>query len=253
MPENFSLILDWLNENQYRKYPFIDNANIESEITDNVLLDACLVYNDGTSFNSVIALTSISVSGSTYTVSVTDQADFIFIADSNTIFPLYIRNSVGSLLVFGSDLLNITSNTLYSYSVFNPTTCYHFSSSWLGVKSVTADNNTQLTGDVNFVNGIQFDILINKSKNILTLKADLNSGDPTTCDKFFPEIPNDCGTGIEYVDGVSVNTYAGTLYFTAGTNVSIFDDAANHRIYVGLNFKPQDVCPTILPNPKSTI
>jgi len=122
-----SLIVDWLNENEYRAYPL---REINTDVTP-YIVDASFVYD---SLPITSYLTSVEVIANTVTVTVTGQDAFVFtITDSSDDF-LYNRNSQGSLLVVSKKIWQAPST--YNLLIpFEDCVSSEFSGDWLGVSS----------------------------------------------------------------------------------------------------------------------
>jgi hypothetical protein len=110
-------VLDWLNENELRAYPLMNVPERLRNIPDNLLLDlqlVCLIplEHDGISvpvyLKSVVTLANAAVSVFFGTFD-TDIAVFSIPSVSQAVFPLYVRNSDGSLAVFGEGIKTFTT------------------------------------------------------------------------------------------------------------------------------------------------
>lgn len=153
-------IIDWLNENELRAYPLMDDfdktVSVDGsswELPDSFLLDLQLVVNtfelaspDGTSTGiflkklKYINQDSLEVHFGSADSSV---AMFNLANISATVFPLYVRNPDGNLAVFGDGLLQVIDNfsgtpAEANLSIFvEPSTCIQFNNAWLGVNSLS--------------------------------------------------------------------------------------------------------------------
>ena len=113
-------VLDWLNENECRAYPLLDDGNNRTfklfddvywTIPDTFILDAQLIYLRD-KLNAPVILKKISASPNTglkivFGTQVNTIAEFNITAASlaSVEFPLYIRKSSGSLAVFGKGIV----------------------------------------------------------------------------------------------------------------------------------------------------
>lgn len=164
-------VLDWLNENELRAYPLLDNCDKTFIVGDNswtlpenFLLDLQLIIKTfsldelTTLTSGNMALTSRPIFLSRLTadsqanVSVTFSSDvdntivdvttFVIAYATSQIYPLYIRNADGCLAVFGVGVHDFAAaaaphNTDVSVSFFvEPTTSSQFNDAWLGVNSI---------------------------------------------------------------------------------------------------------------------
>ena len=241
-------ILEWLNENELRCYPLMeagDKRFLTSLSLNRCLLDASLLYTDAAAPGSV-NLQSFTVSGNSITVTVTGQPDFV-ISDKTGSYPMYCRNSAGSLLVFGAEMRGVSANVTFNGIEFEPACVIDLSGSMQGVVGFTVGTaDTLYNGVVEWQEGFQFGLQANGQTVKLT--ASKNKGQPITCQNYFQNIANDCGSIISYINGVTPAVNPGIFLLKAGPHVQIFDDPDNHRIYIGLDFIGSDVCrPPMLP------
>lgn len=241
MPD--SLIIDWLYENSYRAYPLKETITRTSggyTLTNDVIVDAQFVY---TSIPSPVQLESIAIDSinATFTIS----GALVFVVPLSSIFPYALRLSSGNLLVVGSGVLNIPVGT-YTFSNVSFESCIatEFSHEWLGVQSLQF-NSTTLTGNINFLNGYQFEVGISPTQ--ITFNAGSLYGTPISCTSF-GDIPQDCSSVLSFINGgAPLNNI---LKIVADSGIIVLDDPTNHRIFIGLSFNPStDVCPPVLTNP----
>lgn len=287
-------VLDWLNENENRSYPLLDDSNNRSfklfnevywTMPDDFILDAQLIYlRDKLSYP--VILKKISASSST-------GLDIIFGTQVNTIasfnipagllssaeFPMYIRKSLGSLAVFGKGIVeffNLCGNNeveVYPNIPVEPAVCFELNEPWLGVNSlqtlpeklsnvnsVTAFRPlldvsfpTTLTGDVKFLEGYHFNVVIRGG--LIDLAVGRDYGLPIDCStSFLLEKYLDCSSIISYINGIPPAT-DGNFTIVAGSNINItsgniagsFDDSfleqsQNNSLFIGLNFKAEEIC-----------
>jgi hypothetical protein len=151
-------VLDWLNENERRAYPLleetsrtivIDNSSVL--LPDNFLLDLQLVslasLVDVSGEAIPVYLSSLKLINTNLHVAFSSGeaviATFIINSASTQTTPLYIRHSDGNLAVFGDgikDFLNLVNKA--SFEVFiniyvEPSTVAQFNEAWLGVNKLT--------------------------------------------------------------------------------------------------------------------
>jgi len=243
-----SLIVDWLNENEERAYPLRETANRVSgalTLNNGVILDAQLIYS--TTLASV-RLTSLVVSGTTAVFNVSGSK--IFTVDKTLAFPQYVRLADGSLLVVGSVVSDIADGTYtFTNCDFEDSVWYEWNTNWVGVNQINFKKGaTDLikTGAVLISQGLQT-TLTPQTANSLYWSVGRNEGDPLACETV-TVLPDDCSSIISYINGAIPNE-ALKLQLNAGANVVILEDPADHRLYVGLVFKPNDICPVIYSHP----
>lgn len=241
-------VLEWLNENELRSFPLQETGDkrfLSTLSLNRCLLDALLLYTT-TEPVSNIELIAFAVSGNQITVTVTGQADFV-IVDKTAAYPMYIRNSEGSLLVFGQEMQSVIANVAFTGILFEPTCVVNLAGALRGVTGFTVGTGaTQYTEQLELREGLQFGL--RADGQTVKLSANKNKGKPITCQNYFQTIANDCGTIISYINGVTPPVNPGIFLLKAGPHVQIFDDPDNHRIYIGLDFNADDVCqPPLLP------
>lgn len=239
-------VLDWLFENERRAYPLIDRTDKTSggyTLTNDVILDAQLVFDDG--FTDIPTLDNITVSGSSVTLTVSGVD---FVADSGGPFPQYLRLASNHLLVVGEGIKDIVDGSYDFTGVeFEPSVCFDMSERWKGVESLTV-NATELTGVINFFEGYQFKIDFTQSTADIVLGANNLYGTPIACEHF-GELDNNCEDIISYINGVTPDGNA-QLKIIAGAGTTVWDDPDNHRIYVGFSFTSlDDICKPVPAKP----
>ena len=260
-------VVDWLNENEFRAYPLIEGSSFL--LPDNVVLDLQLIYLDDT-YTEDHKLVSITPknSGEDVDVVFTGNNTFSINGYTTATYPIYVRNSNGSLGVFGEGLKNILTQTTYNLSV-EPAVCFDFSRAWLGVSSLssypkyeTKENAIDVTlplqedtsdnkfiGDVYLAEGYNF--LISLADGKINMGVDGSYGIPLDCSKeFIPSDLKDCDKIVSYINGIPPNE-KGILLLSAGNNINIVEGnsvegyANPHAIFVGFNFQETDLCAPI--------
>ena len=240
-----SLSVDWLNENSYRAYPLKETivrlSDTNLTLTNDVILDAQLIR---TNPSDTLDLTQIIVDTINAQVVVNDVLSFTIPLNSS--FPMYCRLPSGNLLVVGEGILKWPVGTHTFTSVaFEDSVITEFSAEWLGVQSLSCVPGAPLTGDINFLEGYQFEIGINNP--VITLGANALYGKPLGC-VHFGNASADCSSILSRINGAGP-TAGKVLNFVAGPGVVIVDDPGNHRIFVGLSFDATDVCKPIVKTP----
>ncbi len=251
-----SLIVDWLNENEFRGYPLRENTarsiGTTGLILDPVVLDANLVYTSQP-LPATVKLVSLTVAGVAVTFQITDQPAFLIPDRTTAEYPVYLRNSEGSLLVIG-EAVKIIPNGIYLFAntAFEDCVASEFRGDWLGCTSLNFPGKPPMVGTSNWIEGYQFDIKIKGST--IHLGANSNYGIPLSCEKFFEDIvDDDCDELVSFINGAATVTNPDIMRFIAGPSVAIFDDPPNHRIYIGLTFDENDVCTTAVTNPETIV
>ena len=112
---------------------------------------------------------------------------------------------------------------------------------------------TTLTGDVKFLEGYHFNVVIRGG--LIDLAVGRDYGLPIDCStSFLLEKYLDCSSIISYINGIPPAT-DGNFTIVAGSNINItsgniagsFDDSfleqsQNNSLFIGLNFKAEEIC-----------
>jgi hypothetical protein len=147
-------VLDWLNENELRAYPLLDDSSKLLLISgnpwslpDNFILDLQLTVKTFSLDSYVpVRLSSIERKSSgdlAVTFSASEQiAEFILSSPQTQSYPAYVRNSDGNLAVFGEGVLSFLTTVSTSAKIttnipVEPSTCTQFNGAWFGVNSFT--------------------------------------------------------------------------------------------------------------------
>ena len=241
-------VLDWLYENELRHYPLRENFSKKDlsatfRLPTNVILDAQFVIDsDGVD----LAIVKITNTNDTSVVFELSNEEEITVPKNST-FPFYVRTDRNNLLVFGKGVKDIPIgeflfNTLY----FEESTIIVFGDAWLGVDSLAFDDEDPVLGNLEFLEGYQFE-LFPTNKNI-RLAAGNIYGKQIGCLQF-SNYPDDCSDIISSINGVGPDGNK-EMFLKAGPGFVVWDDPPNHRIYVGFAFTSQsDVCGDIPPFP----
>jgi hypothetical protein len=262
-------ILDWLNENELRAYPLLADSDktVQAQtdswpLPDDFLLDLQLVVtncslsqNDGSAvvvFLKSLKYTNPSTLEVTFGTTEDDIASFSLTNIGSLQLPHYMRDTSGSLAVFGQGLHTIVANFAETtQEVFlsipvEPSTCLQFNQAWLGVNSLRASPEkaskselvvgvaksyepalpltsvsepTALTGNVKLLEGYNFKVDL--SSGAIALEASRHRGLRMSCaTSFIPEQYLDCGELISYINGVPPDS-SGTFKLNPGANIDI--------------------------------
>lgn len=152
-------VLDWLNENELRSFPLLNDANKLFSLNgsswllpENFILDLQLTVKDSSLVTEgydiiPVVLSSIALieSGDVKIIFSGDEqiTEFTISAPDSQTYPLYIRNPDGNLAVFGLGVLSFiaaaeTASQLVTNIPVEPATCTQFNGVWLGVNSITS-------------------------------------------------------------------------------------------------------------------
>ena len=235
-------VLDWLYENEQRSYPVRDGS-LRTDgsfiLANDVILDAQFVF---TTYPTNFRLTQI-VRDANITFHFSNGL-VITSTLPNTINR--IRHSAGHLLVLGKGAQDIPVGTYDLNVYFEPSVIHEYGGAWEGVSSLTFGEGDTNLGIFEFLEGYQFDISI-ANQNIAFAIGNLY-GTPIACEHF-SSYPEDCNSIISYISSTAPDG-SNLMYLQGGSNIVVWDDPDNHRIFVGFAFtSPKDICPDIPPFP----
>lgn len=240
------MVIDWINENAFRAYPLKEQVNRTADsgykLTDDVILDALLMFATPTSNVKLLSIVS-----NTENIIFTLTGGTVFVIPKASTFPYYSRLSYGSLLVVGEAALDIPLGAhVFTNTLVENCTCIELGAEWLGVTSLQFDSSALLTGDINLIEGYQFDINIAGTE--LQLGADSSYGIPLGCNKI-GDAEDDCDEIISFINGKGPDTDH-VFSLSSGAGIILLEDPENHRIFVGLIQTENVDCDPILSNPE---
>ena len=261
---------------------------------DDLLIDLQLVIHNFLLKNETIYLKKIILNNSNIEIvfTATDQSKVVAIFNVNfnelNQLHIYKRNSDGCLAVFGKGLNKVKdacegiTQTLDLDLPVEFATCYEFRNAWLGVKQITVSpekltdtnyinpklieavglqnvsNNTILTGDVKFLEGYNFRVIIRN--NLIDLEISKGNGLNTNCSThFIPDQYIDCDDIVSYINGVPPDengnfriTQGDNIVLTSGKSIANFNDsyaelANQHTLFVSMVFSADNLCSPISP------
>lgn len=191
-------VLDWLNENELRAYPFIEEGARmltygESDwlLPDNFLLDLQLVAktfelveNNGRTIPVFLKKIKYTQGGALeISFGTTTQTIEVFVVENATTlnYPLYSRTAQGNLAVFGEGIsallafFNLASFEVFLTLYVEPSTCLQFNNAWLGVQSISAtpEKVSKNTLDVGVARSYEPDLPILAMPQVTKLTGDV--------------------------------------------------------------------------------
>lgn len=278
----------------YNNKTYLINGKIW-KFPDDLLVDLQLVARNFLLKDETIYLKKIILNTDSVEVLFTTEDDTkvvtVFNINFNELNELYIykRNSDGCLAVFGKglnkfkDACESIPQTLNLDLPVEFATCYEFRNAWLGVKQITVtpekitdttnhinpnltetiglqnvSTNTILTGDVKFLEGYNFRVIIRN--NLIDLEISKGSGLNTNCSThFIPDQYIDCDDIVSYINGVPPDengnfkiTQGDNIVLTSGKAIANFNDsyaesANQHTLFVSMVFSADNLCSPISP------
>jgi hypothetical protein len=232
---SFSTVVEWLNENSLRSYPLVEGSP-RTIMSGQVSLDLHSLILDASLFYDIapdeVKLVSVQTSGSTLTIQVTGQANFVLANYNTTSYPQYVRNTNHSLLVLG-DATGIPTNlTFQANALFELSATTEVYPNTKGLSSLTIDGTT-LTGNISLSDGYQCSLI--PSGNTLQIEVGKGEGQPLPCVSI-KGVTNDCDDVVSSLNGVTPTSTGGILKIVAGNHVKVIDDPDNNRIFIGFDF-----------------
>jgi len=253
--------IEWLNHNQYRNYPFVEDQVLQGLAGISVLdlpLDtllglSILSYSSNVSEVRLVAV-AIHPAGLSATFTFTIAGAPVAIVVSSAITPPFegeVRVDIypghaGLLLrpVFGRGIGEITGNVANHGKTFifdllmEHSTSILASNSWVTsiVGVAPGGGETELLGDVFLKEGYNIRLLFNSSRNTIEIKAAVGAGLGVPCEPML-EAPADCEEGVYYINGRHPDWYGRfTLEAAAGLKVSA--DASANKIILTSDINP---------------
>lgn len=252
----------WFPSSRYQYLIVKQNFSPDTDNTADVnfegfLLDANLIYNTTPMDMSVYGkLLQAYPLGSSLVIEVGGQALFTipnYLAEE-TVYPHYVRNTDGSLLVIGATAKAIVTPWSFVNCFFEPSVITRMDRAWRGVTSLTFNGSSPVDGDVKFTEGYQVGLSALTASNTLKITAGKGLGKPIGCDRIFgDDVPADCSSLLSFINGAYARTDFGELDLIAGSHIAIYPDPDRHRIYIGLTFNEDDICKTLPSRPVSQI
>lgn len=248
-------VLDWLYENELRAYPLSESGIKTSTnglytVANDVILDAQFVlYNDENNFRKIERIVNSNDTEVLFHIRFNNNSLHIVTIPKSISSHYYYRNNNGFLMVFGLGINNIPIGNFFFDSVFfEPSVVFTYRNDWKGVTSLKfKEDGDELTGELTFLEGYQFDILPTTDTNFRLSVGNLY-GTPIGCETF-SDYPDDCSDIISSINGIGPDG-KNELHIKAGDGIVVWDDPENHRIYVGFSFTSEnDICKDIPPFP----
>jgi hypothetical protein len=246
-----SVVVDWLNENEFRAYPLRDSQSFNFIIAgqsfdiSEAILDALLVYS---SDPGVPQITGVSVAGGVVTFSVSGQPDFE-IPQAGP-FPFYRRLPNGSLLVVSRVVSNYPEGSSVTGFYFDEVVVVELDDSWGGVTEVTfTDTQNPVneliasSGFVDFLDGFQFAADIEEDGEGIRLYAGREYGKVLGCGDYSNATPPefDCENYVLSINGATADIN-GVIELAAGGQISVINSPEEHTIYLQPAYRPEDIC-----------
>ncbi len=220
-----------------------------------LILDANIVYSTIPQDVSLLGkLVSMYPSGVDLQIEVGGQSIFTVLDYKNAVYPYYTRNVDGSLLVLGDTAKWVETVWFFNNYYFEHSVVNQLDGDWRGVSSLQFNDGPVLTGVIDFVEGYQLELTVDRVANTLKLAAGAAYGKPIGCDSLFEEtVPHDCNELISFINGVFARTGFAAVDLQAGKHIVLYPDPDRHRIYVGLTFGEDDICTELPERPVTQI
>jgi len=253
--------IEWLNHNQYRSYPFVEDQVLQGasggdtlDLPLDTLLDLTVLSYSGSVAEVRLISIDIHPAGASATFTFTISGGPVVIVVSAAITPPFegeVRvdtspGHAGLLLrpIFGAGIGEITGNAANYGKTFlfdllmEHSTTIAASNSWVTsiVGIEPGGGETEFLGDVLLAEGYNIILSFNKSRNTIEIKAAVGAGLGVPCEPMLGP-PADCEEGIYYINGRHPDWYGRfTLEATAGLKVT--EDASANKIIFTSDIDP---------------
>ena len=238
------MILEWLNENALRSFPFILNcpkvADTSYRLNDGLILDLLIVNSGPYSGNYKLLNIDNSIGGR---VKFNFTNNISFTSSTSLTGIQYNRGTNNSAFAVNTDLFSAIPAAINNFPnlVVEPSLVYEFYNDWEGVNEITVPSNYQsdgaytyspllplvptppinLTGNIELYEGYNFGINLDTINNNIDLQVSNSNGIPVSCNDFFiaPEL-SDCDSIISFINGVPPDSL-GNFNIAPGQNINL--------------------------------
>ena len=234
---------EWLNQNRYRAYPFIEDASLESvggalTLADNCVVDASLISYDIALADLQLLSLAVAADGSTVTFTFRAGATSMVIIVPGAFTGIYegrVSVSGGGHL---SRLLRVKfaegAPVLAAAPAYRGNT-YAFAHAYLEPAVSVQQIGTRVssingyTGTIYFSDGYNSGVTLLAAANVLRFTATVGAGWGISCDPLPGEPAADCGQNLYYINGQHPN-WLGQFALRGSSGLSVVADPANHKI-----------------------
>lgn len=237
----------WLNANEYRRYPFIEDEDMtsggitvpESTFLDfravsyvqtpgTVVLNQFTVTEPGSGPRTVTFQFAFSASGDTFSFTVPANAGIPYSAEMHDSLVHHIFAKIGS------GISELAQNTPGTYSMddppaLEPSRIQFQAEHRLGFVTAAGAGQDTLTGHVRMKEGYNCRIVI-RDNNHIRIDAARGHGEGISCERIDPDVVL-CSESLLRINGLSAGDQ-GDFMLAAGDGTEVVPDPDNHRIIV---------------------
>jgi len=236
---------EWINQNRYRRYPFIEDTVLEDGTAVMRLTDDCVVDAYFIAYNTALPnlrLHSVAVDGGgvsvtfTFRAGVASEYAIIVPGSVETTYEGTVRVTAGGLLsvllrvMFAEGVAELASNPVYQGNTYTFTDallepCVAVKQWNNRVASVNAK-----TEEVYFGDGVNTRITLAPDLNVLRVTAAIGEGLGISCEPAAGGAA-DCSEAIYYINGRHPD-WLGRFGLRGGGGIMIEADPANHKLTI---------------------
>lgn len=237
---------EWLNQNRYRAYPFVEDASLEATGGALTLANDCVVDASLVSYNIALAdlhLASLAVAGDGSTVT------FTFVAGATSmviivpgvftgIYEGRVTVSAGGRLSrllrvkFAEGVPVLAANLAYRGNTYAFTTARMEPAVSVQQISTRVSSINGYTGTIYFSDGYNSSVSLLAATNVLRFSAIVGGGLGVSCDPLPGEPPGDCSQMIYYINGRHPD-WLGRFFIRGAGGLTVQTDPTNYKIILG--------------------
>jgi hypothetical protein len=251
------MILNWENLNRYRRYPFVEDANLKDttealELPNDFLIAFTASHYDSAASTITLRTIDVAVGGTSLTATflINGSIPVPVIIPAGATYPFnteYVIQS-GSFSttrvtpIFGPGVDVILANATFHGNLYTFDTPiepslvaspYKHAVTKLIAKNIDINDNEIILpdvgeGDVKFINGFNSAISSN-GVDSLTFKAIKGAGEGEPCDPYYDLV--DCSCAIFFINGKHPD-WLGNFIFEAGKFMKVENDPDNFKVKI---------------------
>ena len=240
--------VEWLNENRYRRYPFVENAVMASTTAGVTVPDTAILDLQVTDYQyafTALYLTEMVVGASSVTFTFTSELGTgpTYVLEAPVIsFPytatIFAAEQYRAIAVFGNGVADIHANVAPGTYVFDPGP--QVEPALISIQNAhrvtqvqaadTSDPHDVLTGIVEFEEGYNCLIVVDPIARSIRLSAISGAGAGVVCE---PPVSDtlDCDNVLLRLNGLHGDNF-GNFIFAGNNGVEMTPDPDNHRIII---------------------
>ena len=235
---------EWLNQNRYRAYPFIEDASLEDvsgalTLADNCVVDASLVSYDIALADLHLLSLAVAADGSTVTFTFRAGAASMVIIVPGVFTGVYegrvlVSSGGGHLsrllrVKFAEGVPALAANPAYRGNIYSFACAYLEPAVSVQQIGTRVSSINGCAGTVYFSDGYNSSVTLLAAANVLRFTAAVGAGWGISCDPLPGEPAADCGQNLYYINGQHPN-WLGQFALRGASGLSVVADPASHKI-----------------------